>query len=268
LPELPEVETLKNSLAPSLEGQVITYCYLYNKRLRWPVDSKLKRVVGQKIHDIHRRAKYLVFTLEKGFMIIHLGMSGTLIFKNRNLAKDKHDHVQFTIGKHTLYYNDPRRFGSIHYVENLSTFWLFEKLGCEPLSDIFNGKYLLEKTRKRQTSIKQIIMNSNIVTGVGNIYASESLYDAGIRPSKKGSRLTKMQCHQLALSIKKILKKAIKAGGTTLLNFKDSKGKMGYFIFEHKVYRREGLSCLSCEGKIKKSITSGRSSFYCLSCQS
>jgi formamidopyrimidine-DNA glycosylase len=268
LPELPEVETLKKSLAPSLEGEVITHIYLHNKRLRWPVDSKLKKVAGQRIHTINRRAKYLVFALEKGFMIIHLGMSGTLIFKDARLVKDKHDHVQFTIGKHTLYYNDPRRFGSIHYAENLSTFWLFEKLGVEPLSDSFSGKYLFEKTRKRQASIKQIIMNSNIVTGVGNIYASESLYDARIRPSNKGSRLTKIQCHQLVLSIKKILKKAIQAGGTTLLNFKDSKGKMGYFIFEHKVYGREGVACLSCMSEIKKSITSGRSSFYCPSCQS
>jgi formamidopyrimidine-DNA glycosylase len=268
LPELPEVETLKNSLAPLLEHGVIKKLHIYNKNLRWPVSPDLKKIIGQSIQEIQRRGKYLIFILDHGFMIIHLGMSGTLVFREKSNPKEKHDHIQFKVGKYTLFYNDPRRFGSIHYAKELDKFALLKNLGVEPLSSTFNGDYLYSKTRLRRTSIKQIIMNAKIVTGIGNIYASESLFMSKVRPTKKASRLTKAQCNLLVLSIKKVLNKAIKAGGSSLLNFKDSSGKPGYFSLEHLVYGRGGLACYSCNKLIKKRVITGRSSFYCAHCQS
>ena len=269
MPELPEVETTVRALRPKLEKSQIKAFELRNKNLRWPVSSKLPKVlISKKVSFLSRRAKYLIVSLDSEYLLIHLGMSGSLRYLSNNIAPLKHDHwdLCFENGM-ILRYTDPRRFGSIHYTKDFKNHFLIRSLGPEPLSDAFDEKYLFKISRGRKVPIKTLIMNSKIVVGIGNIYACEALFDANIKPIKKAYRISKNEAKALVASIKKVLKRAIKAGGTTLKDYLNPDSAPGYFKIELKVYGRGKEGCLSC-GKILKEIRmNNRSTVFCTSCQ-
>jgi formamidopyrimidine-DNA glycosylase len=274
MPELPEVETTLRGIESYANGAIIESFIVRQRQLRWqvPVDQ-LVALQGQKIHGCSRRAKYLILTTEKGGIIIHLGMSGSLrVIEPKSLEHDepgKHDHVdiKFKSG-YAIRLNDPRKFGSVLFTDQpIDEHKLIKLLGPEPLSDEFNPDYLFKQSRKRNVAVKNFIMNGHVVVGVGNIYASESLFLAGIRPSKKAGRLSKKQCVALVGSIKQVLEKAIHAGGTTLNDFLQTDGKPGYFTQELQVYGRDSQACFVCDTPIKSTVIGQRNTFYCSACQ-
>ena len=215
-----------------------------------------------------RRAKYLLFQFEYGTLIIHLGMSGRLRVLPATQSHEKHDHVDlvFTNGK-TLRYHDPRRFGSMHWQPENTVHWTLQNLGLEPLIDEFDGDYLFKQTRKRTARVKSLIMNSQIVVGIGNIYANEALFLAGVRPQRKCAMLTRAESIRLATAIKNVLEEAIKAGGTTLRDYFGVDGETGYFKMALHVYGRGGEPCLHCTTPLKIVKNSQRQSVYCPKCQ-
>ena len=270
MPELPEVETTRRGIAPHIENNTISNIIVRNRSLRWPVPTGLKsKLNNQVIRSVTRRAKYLLINTDAGTLILHLGMSGSLRILPINEAIDKHDHFEIQFKDDTcLRLRDPRRFGAVLWSkDDPADHKLLASLGPEPLDKIFNAALLFERSRKRKTSIKQFIMDAKIVVGVGNIYASESLFLAGIRPTKPAGKITKAQAEELVSAIKKILSAAIKQGGTTLKNFKSSDGKPGYFKQKLKVYDRKGEPCVKCKKPIKQIILGQRSTFYCTHCQ-
>ena len=271
MPELPEVETTCRGIADHVIGHVISRININNPNLRWPVPVQeiQSKLPGRKITAVSRRAKYILLDCGNGHLIIHLGMSGSLRILDQTIQTEKHDHVEIFFANGTvLRLRDPRRFGAVLWTDQSpQKHALITSLGPEPLEDDFNQEYLFLKTRKRQRSIKNLIMDAHVVVGVGNIYASEALFHAGIRPGKSAGRLTKNNCLRLVTEIRRVLKKAISAGGTTLRDFTDSNGKAGYFSQELFVYGREGESCLACTGIIKRKVMGQRSSFYCPNCQ-
>lgn len=269
MPELPEVETTRRGIEPHLIGQVITSLTIHDPRLRWPVPDDVQALTGKKIESVTRRGKYILITVATGTAILHLGMSGSLRICQASDERRKHDHVEMTLQSgFILRFHDPRRFGCLlwqpHGQEEHA---LLAKLGPEPLTDEFDGDYLFSATRKRQVAIKNLIMNSQVVVGIGNIYASESLFIAGIRPGRAARRLTRAEAHQLSDAIKKVLQQSIKEGGTTLRDFVNSDGEPGYFKQSLYVYGREGKACRQCEATIRQRIIGQRSTFYCSSCQ-
>ena len=272
MPELPEVETTRRGISPYIENSVITLVTIRNFSLRWPIDADLANILnGQTVQSIQRRAKYLLFQCDSGTLIIHLGMSGKLRILDSNTAPqvEKHDHVeiQFDNGQ-LLRYSDPRRFGAILWTtEPIEQHKLLAHLGPEPLSDQFDSTYLFQQTRSRKCSIKTLIMNGKVVVGVGNIYASESLFLAKIHPKTTANKLNKKQCVLLVEAIKTILEKAIKAGGTTLKDFRKSDGNPGYFSQELNVYGRKGEACTQCDGIIEHYKELQRATFFCPNCQ-
>jgi formamidopyrimidine-DNA glycosylase len=272
MPELPEVETTRRGISPYIEKASITDAIIRNFSLRWPIDSDLRHIlIGQTVQSIHRRAKYLLFKCDSGTLIIHLGMSGKLriLDSNTALPAEKHDHfeIQFDNG-HLLRYNDPRRFGAILWTTDpIEQHKLLDHLGPEPLTNEFDDDYLFQQSRSRKCSIKTLIMNGKVVVGVGNIYASEALFLAKIHPKTLSNKLTKNQCVLLAQAIKTILEKAIKAGGTTLKDFRKSDGKPGYFAQELNVYGRKGEVCTQCDDTIAHYKELQRATFFCPSCQ-
>ncbi|MCW8899896.1 MAG: bifunctional DNA-formamidopyrimidine glycosylase/DNA-(apurinic or apyrimidinic site) lyase [Gammaproteobacteria bacterium] len=270
MPELPEVETTCRGIAPHIEDNTITHVIVRNRSLRWPVPTALHaKLKDQVVRSVTRRAKYLLLNTDAGTLIIHLGMSGSLRILAIDEIVDKHDHfeIQFKDG-YCLRLRDPRRFGAVLWTkEDPLQHKLLINLGPEPLDKKFTADLLFEKSRKRKTSIKQFIMDAKIVVGVGNIYASESLFLAGINPKKAAGKITKAQSQDLVKAIKKILTAAIKQGGTTLKDFKSSDGKPGYFQQKLKVYDRKGSDCLKCNSPIKQITLGQRSTFYCSSCQ-
>jgi formamidopyrimidine-DNA glycosylase len=270
MPELPEVETTRRGISPHIENNTISAVIVRNRNMRWPIpkglNSKLK---NQKVISVIRRAKYLLIKTEAGTLIIHLGMSGSLRILSTNEIVEKHDHfeLQFKNGI-CLRLRDPRRFGSVLWTKNDPLkHKLLVNLGPEPLDKEFNNELLFQKSRKRKTSIKQFIMDAKIVVGVGNIYASEALFLAGIKPTRLAGKITKKHSLDLTRAIKKILKQAIKQGGTTLKDFTSSNGKPGYFQQKLKVYDRKDEFCVICKKPIKKIILGQRSTFYCSHCQ-
>lgn len=268
MPELPEVETVKNGLLP-LVGHKITQIVTRHQRLRYPLDAKqLNLTHGKTIISIVRRAKYILLTLDNGYLIIHLGMSGRItLFNSMPPSVQKHDHVDIIVGEFTVRYNDPRRFGLVLFVEQLSAIKLLDNLGPEPLTAEFNAKYLFNKLHKRMLPIKQLIMSNDIVVGVGNIYACEALFASKISPLRPSNKLNLKECETLTKNIKLILNHAIKLGGSTLRDHQNTNGEMGYFQQTHKVYAKAGQACSVC-GEIIKQVRLGqRSSFYCTSCQ-
>jgi formamidopyrimidine-DNA glycosylase len=271
MPELPEVETTCRGIADHVIGHVITRVNVNNASLRWPVPVHeiQSELPGSIITDVNRRAKYILLACGNGHLIIHLGMSGSLRVLQQSSPAAKHDHVEIFFANDTvLRLRDPRRFGAVLWTDQLpAQHKLIISLGPEPLDDNFSQEYLFQQTRKRQRSIKNFIMDAHIVVGVGNIYASEALFHAGIRPGKSASRLTNKNCRQLVTEIKLVLARAIAAGGTTLRDFTNSDGKAGYFSQELFVYGREGNSCLRCNSTIKRKLIGQRSSFYCPNCQ-
>jgi formamidopyrimidine-DNA glycosylase len=269
MPELPEVETSRRGLAPWMEGERIQSVIVRDGRLRWPVPKTIGDVLeGQSIKSLRRRAKYLLIDTETGTAMLHLGMSGSVRIVDCDEPAAKHDHIdiQLASGK-AMRFRDPRRFGCFLWSEDVDDHPLIRNLGPEPLSEDFDGHYLWQAARGRRVSIKQFIMNASIVVGVGNIYASESLFDAGIHPKRRSDRISKKRMLLLSDAIKKVLENAIKAGGTTLQDFHGSDGEPGYFQRSLNVYGRAGDPCLQCDSPIASIVQGQRSTFYCKSCQ-
>lgn len=276
MPELPEVETTRRSIAPHIVNQSIARIIVRNSRLRWPIPDNLEAVLtGLTIQTVTRRAKYLLVNCGVGTLIIHLGMSGSLriLLPSHDgqtvVSPQKHDHFDLVLENQTiLRYRDPRRFGAILWcADDIQHFPLLAKLGVEPLTEAFSGKYLYEKTRGRNTSIKDILMNSHIVVGVGNIYANEALFRAGIHPKVAVKRIGMARCEKLVQAVKETLQQAIEAGGSTLRDFVNGNGQPGYFQQQYWVYGRNEKACKQCSATIKQIKQSQRSSFYCPDCQ-
>jgi len=243
---------------------------IHQWQLRWPIPKTIKQLKNQRITQVARRGKYILIKTDIGQAIVHLGMSGSLrICTNNNEPRRKHDHVEMQLSnKALLRFHDPRRFGCLLWQSaSASTHNLLDKLGPEPLLADFDTAHLITATRKRKVPIKNLIMNSQIVVGVGNIYASEALFMAGIRPAKAAGRVTHQECEKLVEAIKVILQQSIDQGGTTLRDFVNSDGEPGYFKQSLFVYGREGEDCRRCGNVIKQKVLGQRSTFYCSHCQ-
>ncbi len=268
MPELPEVETTCRGVAPSVAGRRITGWQLRERRLRWPVvlPAALR---GQTVERVFRRAKYLVIGVAQGSVIVHLGMSGSLRVVGIGSSAGRHDHVDLEFDDVlALRLTDPRRFGSIHYHPgDWATHWLLRDLGVEPLSAEFDGAYLFRHASGRRVAVKQLLMDARIVVGVGNIYANEALFRAGIRPRVAAGRLTRARCDALALAVREILTAAIADGGTTLRDFVNGEGRPGYFGQALQVYGRDGEPCYQCAGTLKGVRLGQRATVYCPKCQ-
>ena len=270
MPELPEVETTRRGIEPHVVGRRILRLHVHDRRLRWPVDATIATAVeGSKVRRAGRRAKYLLIETESGTLILHLGMSGSLRVLPRETPRIAHDHVdiEFDSGW-TLRFNDPRRFGCLMFTaEDPALHPLLARLAPEPLEADFDGDYLWKVTRRRAVAIKQLLMNSRLVVGVGNIYASEALFRARIRPRRRASSLTRVECAKLARAIKATLTMALKAGGTTLRDYIGADGNPGYFRQKLYVYEREGEDCRVCGGPVKQFTQNARSTYWCPTCQ-
>lgn len=290
MPELPEVETTRRGIAPHITGVRITGVDIRRPRLRWPIAAEIGLLQQKFIHDVTRRGKYLLFECgpatdgkssipsshspvkksASGTMIIHLGMSGSLRICTDGMALRTHDHllINFDSGK-SLRLHDPRRFGCALWCDDDPlTHTLLQKLGPEPLSADFDGDYLFKQSRKRKVAIKNFIMNSHTVVGVGNIYVCESLHMSGIRPGRAAMRVTRAEYQQLSENIKTVLQQAIDMGGTTLRDFVNSDGEPGYFAQNLLVYGRQDEPCRNCDTPVRNKVIGQRSSFYCPQCQS
>jgi len=272
MPELPEVETTRKGIQPYLKKATITQVIIRQHALRWPIANDLANTLTQQtIKDVQRRAKYLLIQCDAGTLMIHLGMSGSLRILDK-VEQDnpaKHDHVDITFDNgYLLRYTDPRRFGAIIWTDQaIQDHKLIAHLGPEPLQEEFDADYLYRQAKTKRCSVKTFIMNGQIVVGVGNIYANESLFLSGIHPKTMTQNLSKSQCIALTEQIKIVLSKAIKAGGTTLKDFTKSDGKPGYFAQELNVYGRKDEPCLHCGDKIEHYKETQRATFYCPSCQ-
>lgn len=268
MPELPEVETSRRGIEPHLVGATILHAAIRNGRLRWPVSEEIYRLSDVPVLSVRRRAKYLLLELPGGWIIIHLGMSGSLRILSEELPAEKHDHVDLVMsnGK-VLRYTDPRRFGAWLWCDDLAASNVLAHLGPEPLSDAFNGAYLFEKSRNKRTLIKPWLMDNKLVVGVGNIYASESLFTARILPDRPAGSLSKVEADVLVETIKAVLLRSIEQGGTTLRDFLQSDGKPGYFAQELQVYGRAGEPCRVCGTPIESAKHGQRSTFFCRRCQ-
>jgi formamidopyrimidine-DNA glycosylase len=270
MPELPEVETTRRGVEPHVVGRRIARLLVHERRLRWPVRRNLPQLLaGQRVLRAGRRAKYLLLEVECGTLILHLGMSGSLRVLPCDTPRLKHDHLDFELDSgQTLRFNDPRRFGSLHFTaEDPNTHPLLADLAPEPFDAAFDGHYLWRVTRKRRVAIKQLVMNAKLVVGVGNIYASEALFRAGIRPRRPARGLTRDECSRLAAAIREILAMAVKVGGTTLRDYVGVDGTPGYFRQKLFVYERAGERCRQCSATIKTCTQGQRSTYWCAGCQ-
>lgn len=270
MPELPEVETTVRGLKPFLIDQTINDVIIRQQQLRLPISSELKSLcVGRKILELRRRAKYMLFELSEGHLLNHLGMSGHLRIVDKEKIADKHDHLDLILSNgYILRYNDPRRFGLWLYLSaNPEQHRLLCQLGPEPFDSSFNGDYLEQHAKNKTQAIKSFIMNNKIVVGVGNIYATESLFFAGIHPLMPAKMVPPSKFELLALQIKEVLQQAINAGGTTLRDFYKSDGKPGYFSNNLQVYGRKNHPCFRCNSSIQTLMIAGRNSAFCPNCQ-
>lgn len=271
MPELPEVETTRRGIEPHIIGKSVKTVVVRQPVLRWPVPMDLSAILsGQKLKSLSRRGKYLLLAFANGHVLIHLGMSGSLRIVTANSALKKHDHIDIVFSSTViLRFHDPRRFGAILWTqEPLEQHALLSHLGPEPLSDEFTEEYLFHRSRKRKKDIKTFIMDASIVVGVGNIYANEALFAAGIRPTKAAFRVTRQQCGRLVKEIKYVLERSIKQGGTTLRDFVGGDGQPGYFVQQLNVYGRESKPCKQCGAKLKSIRQAQRATVYCSRCQS
>jgi formamidopyrimidine-DNA glycosylase len=269
MPELPEVETSRRGISPYLVGERIDDIVIRDRRLRWPVSTDVDEgLTGATVTSVDRRAKYLLINTSDGTAIMHLGMSGSVFIVDRDTPAGVHDHFDFNLqsGK-SLRYRDPRRFGSLHWTDDAARHWLIRDLGPEPLGDSFSGDYLWSRSRGRRVAVKQFIMNAGVVVGVGNIYASEALFMAGIHPRRAAGRISLLRYQKLADAIRDVLDKAIRAGGTTLRDFYGGDGEAGYFQQELLVYGRDDESCERCGKAITVIVLGQRSTYYCKQCQ-
>jgi len=269
MPELPEVETTLRGIEPHMLNQRVTHVVVRDPRLRWPIPADVKKAEGQQLVSLARRGKYLLLKLTQGGLIIHLGMSGSLRILKHSQAPEKHDHVDVELENGTcMRFNDPRRFGAFLWVDgDMESHELLRSLGPEPLSAQFTADYLYQQSRNRKVAIKNFIMNGHIVVGVGNIYASESLFMAGIHPKRAAGRVSRLRYEGLVAAIRDVLDRAIKQGGTTLRDFANSDGSPGYFAQELLVYDRAGSDCFQCGAAIRQKVIGQRSSYYCPVCQ-
>jgi len=269
MPELPEVEITRRGLMPSLVGKSIDAAIVRNAMLRYPLPPQLGQLLaGRTLGSIERRGKYLLFRLEHGTLLIHLGMSGSLRLVAALEAPGKHDHVDIIFGDKALRLRDPRRFGAILWATgNIALHPLIASLGIEPLSSEFDGAWLHAATRGRSTPIKLLLMDSHTVVGVGNIYASESLFRAGIHPRTAAGRLSRARCDRLALAVRETLEAALAAGGSSLRDYVHSDGESGWFQQQYTVYGRDGEACRQCGATIRAVRLGQRSTFYCPTCQ-
>lgn len=269
MPELPEVETTRRGLAPHCLGLGIANVTLRERRLRWPVRADLPELLaGQRIEDLQRRAKYLLLTVPRGTLLIHLGMSGSLRVLRQQEPPSTHDHIDLMLENGiVLRYNDPRRFGSFQWFDRGSPLAPLAQLGPEPLDDAFDGAYLYRLSRGRRCAVKPFLMDGAVVVGVGNIYATESLFLAGIRPDRSASRVSLARYTRLAEHVKQVLTSAITQGGTTLRDFVGGDGKPGYFAQQLYAYGRQGMPCKRCQTPLRERRLGQRSSVYCIACQ-
>ncbi len=269
MPELPEVETTRRGIEPHLVGRSVTSLDVRQPKLRWPVPDHLSQLLpGRAVQSVERRGKYLLIRFDCGELLVHLGMSGSLRVVDKTKSPGKHDHVDLTLndGK-CLRLTDPRRFGAVLWQAEGELHELLAHLGPEPLSDQFDADYLIERAKGRKTAIKTFIMDSKVVVGVGNIYANEALFAAGIHPKRAAGQISRARMERLVDEIKRVLAAAIMQGGTTLKDFVGSDGKPGYFKQELNVYGRRGEPCVTCERPLKEIRLGQRSTVYCSHCQ-
>ena len=268
MPELPEVETVRRAIRPHLVGRRIEDAVVRQHSFRLPAPKNLRRlIVGKHVGETRRRGKYLIVELaEGGALIIHLGMSGSLFF-SPSPPREKHEHIGARVGGRFLIYKDPRRFGCfVHCAGAPDLHPLLRGLGPEPLSAAFSGAALFRLLQNRKTPIKTALMNSRLIAGVGNIYASESLHLAGVAPQTLAGDIDSERARRLAAAIKKTLRKAIAAGGSTIRDFANADGAPGYFQMQWRVYGRDGERC-GCGGVVQKIRQNGRATYYCPECQ-
>ena len=268
MPELPEVEVTRRGLAPHLTGRTISGVAVREPRLRWPVPRDVLALAGRTVTAIRRRGKYLLVDCGDGHLILHLGMSGSLRVLPLDTPAGKHDHFDLLLGDRLLRLRDPRRFGAVLWAPgDAAAHPLLAHLGIEPLSRALTSGRLHALTRAHRTAIKQFLMDGRRIVGVGNIYASESLFRAGINPRKQAKRLSLENCEKLAAAIKHTLRAAIRAGGSTLRDFVGADGAAGYFQQRYWVYDRAGEPCRRCGAAIRHIVQGQRSTFFCPKCQ-
>jgi len=284
MPELPEIEIVKQSLDKNIKFEKIKKVVVRNRSLRFKIPKNFEIVLKNKIiNKISRKSKYLILHLEDIYCVIHLGMSGTIhLINKKNFKKNtntsfysspnlplKHNHIEFFLEKYQLIYNDPRRFGFFKIFEKKSLSDFFNNVGPEPLNNKFNINYISNYFINKKKNIKSFLLDQKFVSGIGNIYASEILFCCKINPLKKAKNLTKLDIKKIRYFSKSILNQAIKKGGSSIRNFKNTEGRYGSYQNEFKVYQREHLKCLkyNCRGKIEKKIISKRSTFFCNKCQ-
>ena len=266
MPELPEVETTKVSLEPLLE-QCVKEVTVYQNSLRWPIPQDVHALKGQKLISLQRRSKYIVAAFEQHTMLWHLGMSGSFRICAADEPLRKHDHFVLRFEDCELRYHDPRRFGCILWLDQYAQDKLLAPLGPEPLSEAFDATYLAAKLKNKNVGIKVAIMDNHVVVGVGNIYATESLFNLGIHPAEPAKNLTQQQIKKLVLEIKRILKQAIDLGGSTLRDYTNAMGENGYFQQTLLAYGRSGEMCVNCETTLENIKLGQRASVFCPTCQ-
>ena len=269
MPELPEVETSKRGISAHILNQTVKEIIIRQPQLRWRIPDTIVELTGYTITAVTRRAKYILVQSSVGTVILHLGMSGSLRIIPADTPPLKHDHIDFVLDNNiSLRLTDPRRFGAVLWtVADPFSHFLLARLGIEPLVAEFNGSYLYRLSRKRTVSIKQYIMDSKVVAGIGNIYANEALFLAGIYPQTAANRISQKKYRLLAAKIKQVLENAIEQGGTTLRDFQSSDGKPGYFKQQLLVYGRRNSSCIQCATPLQEIRINQRSTIYCPHCQ-
>ena len=274
MPELPEVETTRRGLAPHVENRIVTDVVLRRPDLRWPIPPEVPSLLpGQRIDAVRRRAKYLLLETAVGSAVLHLGMSGSLRVLPADTPLDAHDHVDFRLQPRAreparvLRFNDPRRFGCLVWQAPGETHDLLRGLGPEPLSESFDGAYLFARSRGRKAPIKTFLMDQSIVVGVGNIYAAEALFEAGIHPLREAGKVSRARYEALVVVVKRILGYAIERGGTTLRDFINPDGQPGYFDLELMAYGRGGEPCPKCGRRMKQATIGQRTTVWCTRCQ-
>lgn len=282
MPELPEVETVRRGLLPTMEGQVIAKTEVNRADLRWPFPPRMaERLSNVRVNALRRRSKYLLADLSSGeTLLMHLGMSGRILisgdplgqFHHEHPAPEKHDHVVFHMASGArITFNDPRRFGAMDLIptDGLDQHKLLTELGPEPLGNAFDASYLAARLKARKTPVKSALLDQKLVAGLGNIYVCEALYRAGIAPTRRSDRIARHRAEALVPHIRDVLSEAIEAGGSSLRDYRTTDGELGYFQHSFAVYDREGAPCQTpdCPGHIRRVVQSGRSSFYCPTCQ-
>lgn len=270
MPELPEVETTLRGVAPHVVGRTIAAVRVFDRRLRWPVPAGLeKRLAGLAINGVERRSKYLLFRTAAGTLIVHLGMTGSLRVHRVAPPRRAHDHVDIVLDDGTtLRYHDPRRFGAMLWMPaDAQGHPLLDRLGPEPFDPAFDAEYLFRATRGKRAAIKLALMDNHIVVGVGNIYANEALFRAGIRPGVAAGRVSKPRLARLVAAVREVLSEAIAKGGSTLRDYVDSAGEPGYFQLNYHVYGRAGAACRVCRTPVRLLRLGQRASYYCPACQ-